>query len=61
MDALCLMIKNNSYLGAGKAFAQACCLLVSSLNVLLISTQYEIFGGYIFSRYPSSAFLLNWM
>lgn len=39
MDALCLMIKNNSYLGAGKAFAQTCCLLVSSLNVLLISTQ----------------------
>lgn len=63
VDALCLMIKNNSYLGAGIAFAQACCLLVSSLNVLLISTQapYEIFGGYIFSRYPSSAFLLNWM
>lgn len=62
-DALCLMIKNNSYLGAGKAFAQACCLLVSLLNVLLISTQapYEIFGGYMFSRYPSSAFLLNWM
>lgn len=62
MDALCLMIKNNSYLGAGKAFAQACCLLVSSLNVLLISTQapYEIFGGYVFSRYPST-FLLNWM
>lgn len=63
VDVLCVMIKNNSYLGAGKGFAQACCLLVSSLNVLLISTQapYEIFGWFIFSRYPSSAFLLNWM
>lgn len=35
-DALCLMIKNNSYLGGGKAFVQACCLLVSPMNVLLI-------------------------
>lgn len=63
MDALCIMIKNNSYLGAGKAFAQTCCLLVSSLNVLLISTQapYEVFEGFVFSRYPSSVFLLNWM
>lgn len=67
MDALYLMIKNNFYLGAGKAFVQACCLLVSSMNVLLIRTTqapqslYEIFGRYTFSMYPSSAFLLYWM
>lgn len=67
MDALHLMIKNNFYLGAGKAFVQACCLLVSSMNVLLIRTTqapqslYEIFGRYTFSMYPSSAFLLYWM
>jgi len=59
------MIKNNSYLRAGKAFVPACCLLVSSMNVLLIKTAQapqspdEIFGRYVFSMYPSSAFLLN--